>query len=307
MGDIGRLKFTLGGSEYVCSADSKEYNLAWDYSRFSVTYLGGAVYLTALLTGPDGSTQTYSFPFLVTRVLVNQIVATKGGTVDLGASVNFSINTDVTSANLGVATSNYNIDPFVPKSQSLPKGWKVNFTASNPVYANGVVTGEWKSTSYASLSKDYIAVSMPKIDWTWDMVTVGDTIGYATMQIENGQRLKINVTVTARGTAAPATKPTATTKGSLYSLQTSFTEGGKTYSVVWVGTASVMGSGNTYDVTFASAGSEYVIQRKGQRKVTYNLTAYVGAVIDANGNVLIYDESGKPAKLVAYDGYGFTV
>ena len=148
---------------------------------------------------------------------------------------------------------------------------------------------------------------MPKIDWTWDMVTGGDTIGYATMQIENGQRLKINVTVTARGTAAPATKPTATTKGSLYSLQTSFTEGGKTYSVVWVGTASVSGSGNTYDVMFASAGSEYVIQRKGQRKVTYNLTAYVGAVIDANGNVLIYDESGKPAKLVAYDGYGFTV
>ena len=307
VGDIGSLKFTLGGSEYVFSADSKEYNLSWDYSRFSVTYLGGAVYLTALLTGPDGSTQTYSFPFLVTRVLVNQIVATKGGTVDLGASVNFSINTDVTSANLGVATSNYNIDPFVPKSQSLPKGWKVNFTASNPVYTNGVVTGWTSTSSYASLSKDYIAVSMPKIDWTWDMVTVGDTIGYATMQIENGQRLKINVTVTARGTAAPATKPTATTKGSLYSLQTSFTEGGKTYSVVWVGTASVVGSSNMYKVTFASAGSEYVIQRKGQRKVTYNLTAYVGAVIDANGNVLIYDESGKPAKLVAYDGYGFTV
>ena len=307
VGDIGSLKFTLGGSEYVFSADSKEYNLSWDYSRFSVTYLGGAVYLTALLTGPDGSTQTYSFTFLVTRVLVNQIVATKGGTVDLGASVNFSINTDVTSANLGVATSNHNIDPFVPKSQSLPKGWTVNFTASNPDYVDGVVTGGWTSTSYASLSKDYIAVSMPKIDWTWDMVTGGKTIGYATMQIENGQRLKINVTVTARGTAAPATKPTATTKGSLYSLQTSVKVGDSVYSVVWVGTASVMGSGNTYDVTFASAGSEYVIQRKGQRKVTYNLTAYVGAVIDANGNVLIYDESGKPAKLVAYDGYGFTV
>lgn len=307
VGDIGSLKFTLGGSEYVFSADSKEYNLSWDYSRFSVTYLGGAVYLTALLTGPDGSTQTYPFPFLVTRVLVNQIVATKGGTVDLGASVNFSINTDVTSANLGVATPNYPIDPFVPKSQSLPKGWTVNFTASNPVYANGVVTG-WTSTSYASLSKDYIAVSMPKIDWTWDLVTVGDTIGYATMQIENGQRLKINVVISGTGTEVPSYEPKATKTGSLYSLETSFTdEDGKTYSVVWVGKASVMGSGNTYNVTFASAGSEYVIQRKGQRKVNYNLTAYVGAVIDANGNVLIYDESGKPAKLVAYDGYEFDV
>ena len=314
VGDIGSLKFTLGGSEYVFSADSKEYNLSWDYSRFSVTYLGGAVYLTALLTGPDGSTQTYPFTFLVTRVLVNQIVATKGGIVDpdVGASVNFSINTDVTSANFGVATTNYNIDPFVPKSQSLPKGWTVNFTASNPDYADEVVTGGWTSTSYASLSKDYIAVSMPKIDWTWDSVTNGKNVGYATMQIENGQRLKINVVISGTGTEVPSYEPKATKTGSLYSLETSFDVTDKegnvtTYSVVWVGKASVMGSGNTYNVTFASAGSEYVIQRKGQRKVNYNLTAYVGAVIDANGNVLIYDESGKPAKLVAYDGYEFDV
>ena len=295
VGDIGSLKFTLGDSEYVFSADSKEYNLSWDYSRFSVTYLGGAVYLTALLTGPDGSTQTYPFTFLVTRVLVNQIVATKGGTVDLGASVNFSINTDVTSANLGVATSNHNIDPFVPKSQSLPKGWTVNFTASNPDYADGVVTGGWTSTSYASLSKDYIAVSMPKIDWTWDSVTNGKEVGYATMQIENGQRLKINVVISGTGTAAPSYEPKATKTGSLCSLETSFDVTDKdgnviaTYSVVWVGKAEVANGGSTYDVTFASAGKSYVIQRKGQRKVSYTLTAYVGAVIDANGNVLVYD------------------
>ena len=33
---------------------------------------------------------------------------------------------------------------------------------------------------------------------------------------------------------------------------------------------------------------------KGLRKVTYNLTGYIGAVIDESGNVLIDGESGTP-------------
>ena len=323
VGDINSLTFTLGGTEdgteYEFSTASEEYKLAWDFSEFSVSYLGGVVNLKALITLPDGSTQTFSFPFLVTQVLVNQLVATKGGIVDLKQSLEISFNTDATSDDLGVAIEKdesnsvtgaytYYIDPFVPKSQSLPKGWTVNFTARNPVCDDNGAVIDWKDvSSYSALTKDYIAVSMPKIDWTWDMVTGGKTIGYATMQIENGQRLKINVTVTARGTAAPATKPTATTKGSLYSLQTSFTEGGKTYSVVWVGTARVTGGGSSYTVTFASAGDTYTIQRKGQRKVSYSLTAYVGAVIDSNGNVLVYDSKGAPACLTTYSDYSFTI
>ena len=105
----------------------------------------------------------------------------------------------------------------------------------------------------------------------------------------------------------PSHKPTSTeVVGGLRKLETSFTEGGKTYSVVWVGKAIVVG-GSEYKVTFASAGSEYIVQRKGQRKVTYNLTAYVGAVVDANGNVLIYNADGTPAAIATYTMYSFDV
>ena len=323
VGDIGSLTFTLGGEEgeegeeQEFSTTDEKYKLAWDFSEFSVNYLGGVVNLKALITLPDGSTQSYAFPFLVTQVLVDNIVAKKGGIVDLGQSLTLSFNTDATSGDLGKATSSYSIDPFVPKSQSLPKGWTVNFTAKNPVLYNastGAVTKWDNVSSYSALTKDYIAVSMPKIDWTWKAVTDGITVGYATMQIENGQRLKINVVVNGTGTSAPAYTPKATTAGSLYTLETSFDvkdEDGNvimTYSVVWVGKATVTGGGSTYNVTFASAGESYTIQRKGQRKVSYNLTAYIGAVIDANGNVLVYD-GNVPAALttVTSDTYSFTI
>ena len=317
VGDINSLTFTLGGTKHEFSTASDDYKLAWDFSEFSVSYLGGVVNLKALITLPDGSTQTVRFPFLVTRVVVNNIVATKGGIVDLKQSLEISFNTDAESDDLGVAIEKdesnivgaytYYIDPFVPKSQSLPKGWTVNFSAWNPKYTNGEITDWTDVSSYSALTKDYIAVSMPKIDWTWDMVTGGKTIGYATMQIENGQRLKINVAVDGRGTSYSGSKPTATTNGSLYALQTSIKVGDSVYSVVWVGTATVTGGGSSYTVTFASAGDTYTIQRKGQRKVNYNLTAYVGAVIDANGNVLVYDSKGAPACLTTYSDYSFTI
>ena len=303
VGDINSLTFTfggtdtLGGTEHEFSTASDDYKLAWDFSEFSVSYLGGVVNLKALITLPDGSTQTYSFPFLVTRVLVNNMTGIKGGT--FGSAVVTNVN-----ANLGEATQPFVIDPFVPSSLSLPKGWQFSLISSNPTIYD-VETGEvsdWTTaTDYGTIRKDYVAVMMPSFEWTWSLVTAASNtfVGYATIQVEDGQRIKVPVTI--RGNSSvPSHKPTSTeVVGGLRKLETSFTEGGRTYSVVWVGKATVVG-GSEYKVTFASAGSEYIVQRKGQRKVTYNLTAYVGAVVDANGNVLIYNADGTPAAIATY-------
>ena len=297
VGDINSLTFTFGSTEHEFSTASDDYKLAWDFSEFSVSYLGGVVNLKALITLPDGSTQTYSFPFLVTRVLVNNMTGIKGGT--FGSAVVTNVN-----ANLGEATQPFVIDPFVPSSLSLPKGWQFSLISSNPTIYD-VETGEvsdWTTaTDYGTIRKDYVAVMMPSFEWTWSLVTAASNtfVGYATIQVEDGQRIKVPVTI--RGNSSvPSHKPTSTeVVGGLRKLETSFTEGGKTYSVVWVGKATVVG-GSEYKVTFASAGSEYIVQRKGQRKVTYNLTAYVGAVVDANGNVLIYNADGTPAAIATY-------
>ncbi len=296
VGDINSLTFRLGGDNHEFSTASDDYKLAWDFSEFSVSYLGGVVNLKALITLPDGSTQTYSFPFLVTRVLVNNMTGIKGGT--FGSAVVTNVN-----ANLGEATQAFVIDPFVPSLLSLPKGWQFSLISSNPIYdeEKGEVSGWTTATDYGTIRKDYVAVMMPSFEWTWSLVTAASNtfVGYATIQVEDGQRIKVPVTI--RGNSSvPSHKPTSTeVVGGLRKLETSFTEGGKTYSVVWVGTATVMG-GSEYKVTFASAGSEYIVQRKGQRKVTYNLTAYVGAVVDANGNVLIYNADGTPAAIATY-------
>lgn len=290
--DIGELAFTLGGDSYTFSKDgAKGYTLGWDFTGFGVTYTGGIAELTALLTGPDGSTQRFTFDFLVTRVYISNIKGTKGGAIGMGVNTEFSVDD---STNIGMAQGTYSIDPHIPQSHSLPKGWEISFNAWNPVYANGEITG-WNGVSYAATSRDYIAVSMPAFNWTADLVTNGSdgSLGYATLQLDNGQRVRIPVAVTGKGGSLTVSGSFYRQQGNLLELDTKATINGKQYTIVWVGTATVSG-GSSYSVTFASAGDKYIVQPKGLRKVTYNLTGYIGAVIDESGNVLIDGESGTP-------------
>ena len=294
--DIGAIAFTLGGNNYTFSKDGANgYTLGWDFTGFGVTYAGGIAELTALLTGPDGSTQRFPFDFLVTRVYISNIKGTKGGAIGMGVNTEFSVDY---STNIGMAQGTYSIDPHIPQSHSLPKGWEISFNAWNPVYANGEITG-WNGVSYAATSRDYIAVSMPAFNWTADLVTNGSdgSLGYATLQLDNGQRVRIPVAVTAKGGSLTVSGSLYRQQGNLLELDTKVTIGedadAKQYTIVWVGTATVSG-GSSYSVTFASAGDKYIVQPKGLRKVTYNLTGYIGAVIDESGNVLIDGESGNP-------------
>ena len=214
----------------------------------------------------------------------------------MGVNTEFSVDY---STNIGMAQGTYSIDPHIPQSHSLPKGWEISFNAWNPVYANGALTGEWRGTNYETVTRDYIAVSMPAFDWAADLVENGSdgSLGYATLQLDNGQRVRIPVAVTGKGGSLTVSGSFYRQQGNLLVLDTKATIGedadAKQYTIVWVGTATVAG-GSTYNVTFASAGDKYIVQPKGLRKVTYNLTGYIGAVIDESGNVLIDGESGTP-------------
>lgn len=305
--DIGAIAFTLGGNNYTFSKDGANgYTLGWDFTGFGVTYAGGIAELTALLTGPDGSTQRFPFDFLVTRVYINRIVGTKGGAIGMGVNTTFSVWAENDgSTNIGmtwdptpndnVDNATYFIDPHIPQSHSLPKGWEISFNAWNPDYVKGEITGWSDVDDYGTVTRDYIAVSMPAFDWTADLVTNGSggSLGYATLQLDNGQRVRIPVEVTAKGGSLTVSDSLYRQQGNLLELDTKATINGKQYTIVWVGTAEVSG-GSKYNVTFASAGDKYIVQPKGLRKVTYSLTGYIGAVIDESGNVLIDGESGTP-------------
>lgn len=294
--DIGAIAFTLGGNNYTFSKDGANgYTLGWDFTGFGVTYTGGIAELTALLTGPDGSTQRFTFDFLVTRVHISKIKGTKGGATGMGVNTEFSVwAANDSSTNIGIAQGTYSINPHIPQSHSLPKGWEISFNAWNPVYKGGVIT-DWSGVSYGTVTRDYIAVSMPAFDWTADLVMNGSggSLGYATLQLDNGQRVRIPVEVTGKGGSFTASGSFARQQGNLLELDTKATINGKQYTIVWVGTATVSG-GSSYSVTFASAGDKYIVQPKGLRKVTYSLTGYIGAVIDESGNVLIDGDSGNP-------------
>ena len=301
--DIGAIAFTtLGDGSYTFSKDGANgYTLGWDFTGFGVTYAGGIAELTALLTGPDGSTQRFTFDFLVTRVHINNIKGTKGGAIGMGVNTEFSVDY---STNIGIAQGTYSINPHIPQSHSLPKGWEISFNAWNPVYKDGEIT-EWSGVSYGTVTRDYIAVSMPAFDWTADLVMNGSdgSLGYATLQLDNGQRVRIPVEVKGKGGSFTASGSFARQQGNLLELDTKATIGGKQYTIVWVGTATVSG-GSSYNVTFASAGDKYIVQPKGLRKVTYNLTGYIGAVIDESGNVLIDGDSGTPWYLATTSASG---
>ena len=142
---------------------------------------------------------------------------------------------------------------------------------------------------------------MPAFDWTADLVKNGSdgSLGYATLQLDNGQRVRIPVAVTAKGGSFTASGSFYRQQGNLLELDTKATISGKQYTIVWVGKAEVWDGSSynkdsSYSVTFASAGDKYIVQPKGLRSVKYTLTGYIGAVIDESGNVLIDGESGKP-------------
>lgn len=265
-----RVTFGVTGTDSAASG----YTLVWSFAGMAVNYLGGRVALIAQLTGPDGSTQNYEIDYLVTRKLVNNITGTKGG--DWSSDVNTTVGSD-----LGRASTTYAIDPFTPYTQSLPTGWSVTFTLSNPVLEGGVVTG-WTDAGTEEQSYSYITTIMPSTAaMTAENAANGKPdAGDVTMQIDGGQRIRIPVSITRKTTSANPTSSGNVLQSKVDGV-----------TVVWHGTVSISyNNGNntaTYDVTFSDpTGADITVEAIEGRTASYTLTPYIGAVINAAGKVL---------------------
>lgn len=271
------------------------YKLAWDFSTMAVDYLGGKVALTARLTGPDGSTQTYEIPYYVQRMLVANMTSYKGvnnptvseedGTVTGGDNYftsSFGVDVNDTKA-LGVAETSFKINPFNPLSQSLPTGYHVTFNVYNPV-GNGFIPGE---PSSITVDYSYLKFTMPSTAaLTVKSAKDGDSdAGYASVQLGSGQRIRIPLSITGVDASGASVKNDGT------SLPTKVTVGGNDVTVVWFGRRTVSyNNSNNYAVSYVTysdiKGAAVTLEGQPGRTVIYELYPMIGAVIDSSGAVV---------------------
>ena len=278
------------------------YKLAWDFSTMAVDYLGGRVALTARLTGPDGSTQAYEIQYYVQRMLVAEMTSYKGvnippaeedGTVTVADGYNYftsSFGVDVNDTKaLGVAETSFKINPFNPLSQSLPTGYHVTFNVYNPILdENDEFTGEFTGASSIDVDYSYLKFTMPSsAKITAEKAQKTDNAGYASVQLGSGQRIRIPLVINGKVTSARPGAP------ALDGVLTTSVDG---VTVVWHGTRTIEYNAGkdkaTNTVTFTQA---VMPPTQTGRTVTYTLTAYIGAVVDAAGNVIDWAEDGTPA------------
>ena len=295
------VKFADDTVTYTYTTTDTDYKLAWDFSTMAVDYLGGKVALTARLTGPDGSTQTYEIPYLVQRMLVAEMTSYKGvnnptvseedGTVTGGDNYftsSFGVDVNDTKA-LGVAETSFKINPFNPLSQSLPTGYHVTFNVYNPnLDENGEFTGEFTGAPSITVDYSYLKFTMPSsAKITAEKAQKTDNAGYASVQLGSGQRIRIPLVINGKVTSA---RPGAPAAGGVL---TTSVDG---VTVVWHGTRTIEYNAGydeaTNTVTFTQA---VMPPTQTGRTVTYTLTAYIGAVVDAAGNVIDWAEDGTPA------------
>lgn len=68
-----------GDATQVVTYTTKDANhlLVWSFDEFRPSYNGGLIYVTAKLIGMDGNVQSYKIPFLVKRMLANNMTSAK--------------------------------------------------------------------------------------------------------------------------------------------------------------------------------------------------------------------------------------
>ena len=295
--------FGTGGTGGEAKDDSdpgeKGYKLTWSFTSMTVNYLGGKVALIAQLTGPDGSVQNYEITYLVQRKLATSLTGTKGGA---GNVKGYTVGSDPDNAEFGVARpdggGSYEIDPYNPFTRTLPTGWEIDVKVWTAKLEGGNVEFEPMSeeTSDETLTESYLTATMPSnANLTIDKIKAGGAAGEASLQITGGQRIRIPVSikpVNISGQSAPATSTLQTATGLKGS--TKFTIEGQEVNVLiaWHGTVTVTYNGGnntaTYDVTFVNpTGGEVTAPDIPGRTVTYNLTPYIGAIVDTAGRVVM--------------------
>ena len=291
----------FGNEVITFRTDDENYTLGWSTGDFRPTYNGGIIYLTALLTGPDGSTQKFQIPFLVQRVLATKITTLYRMDEERVASpVVKNSRYDVapyTSNVTGGVAGNYYIDAGVAASYTVPEGIKATFSVENPVVdAEGNLTGfvasanggtGWdKHANGDKFSKVFahVSVTMPaNFKLTAALLAGNETVSelYANMQLGTGERIQIPVKINAK-----TNDGTAFSSGN--TLRTRLNNG---VGVAWSGIAIAYAADGTtevarYSVTIASNRSTYTLESVGGRKVVYYLVPYVGAVVDVTSALL---------------------
>ena len=272
------------------------YKLAWDFSTMAVDYLGGRVALTARLTGPDGSTQTYEIPYYVQRMLVANMTSYKGvnnptvnekdGTVTGGDNYftsSFGVDVNDTKA-LGVAIKTFEINPYNPLSQSLPTGYNVTFNVYNPD-ENGGFTDP---PSSITVDYSYLKFTMPSTA-ALTVKSAKDGVsdaGYASVQLGSGQRIRIRLSIVK----VDASGLSVTNTGSPLPTKVK-TEDQKDVTVVWFGRKTVSyNNGKNYAVSYVTfadiEGATITPEGQPGRTVTYELYPMIGAIIDSSGAVV---------------------
>ncbi|MDE5602099.1 MAG: hypothetical protein K2J16_06345 [Clostridia bacterium] len=266
--------------------------LVWSYGKYRPSYLGGVIYITAMLTGADGSTQSFDIPFLVARQLVTKLTS-QAGTANGYTANSYVSNVDST----GKAATNYTVNPYNPNYQTLPTAYKVNLNVYNPtltrVDGKDVVTFPASASStITDKSFNFVTVSMPA-NATWNKNSSNQLVysmagKNATIQLGSQQR--ITVTVSA-STHASISMPSLSVSGNATTLTAKSGSGTSAKPIVWYGKAYVYDiTGNRIEaavpVMFSSTGDTITLPTYGVRKVVFKLYAVVGAVVNANGDVI---------------------
>ena len=263
---------TIVTKDYKVGA--KTNSLTWNFSTFRPTYQGGVTNVTALLVGEDGSTQKLEIPFRVFKMEVKKIASS-------------AYTTNITN---GYADTNYTINPYDGTTLALPTSYTATFATYKPTLdGNNKVTG-FTATTDKSKTFSYVIVSMPTA-LTWDVTSSGITSEgdgkEATIQFANQERIGVKLAVAS--TISITSEPSLTASAS--TLTTKVTISGKSVPVAWYGTATVYATNGTtivatYNVTFSSNASTMAPTSVKGRKIVYNLKAYVGTVVNKNGNVV---------------------
>ena len=265
--------------------------------------MGGVVYINALLTGPDGSTQIFRLPFAVEKMQATNVTSVYTGSPR--TTGNYPYTSDVNAS--GVASTTYTIDPYAPLSQSLPQNYKVTFAKSKissiTIGDDGYPTNDYGYTSdgTTSITFGYAKVSMPAtfaLTLNTSTGAISDGLSsaaerVATIYLGSQERITVNFTTTTTKVTNQNTATTTTGSGKLatYRLPYKQTSGTVMGTIVWIGTATPKDAGGNNKlstaqiVTFSAGTGGIALPDKG-RKVVYKLVGVVGALVDKNGTLL---------------------
>ena len=317
--NITSVKVKVAGKDELVTFDKDGtggtggYTLTWVYTGMNVSYLGGKVSLIARLTGPDGYAQDISVDYLVSRVVASTIAElnkSTGQVVSGGAS--FTFGTDVAKAGFGRANETYTVQPYEPSTFEMPTSWQITYKRFNP-NADGSFGTDSTGTDVTE-NVTYLRASMPAgAKVTYDNAKNGvANAGDAMITLGSGQRVRIPVAVAKKPTGGTIDGEESITVGnattgirSTYKLPSKTTDG---VGIVWYGRVFI-GSTNyivSFSVADADGEGKITLPFVNGRTVTYVLTAYVGAVVDANGKVLDWSNTGKlpTSSSQTYDTFG---